>query len=296
MSNSKRALQASGGIGCALIIGAIVLFAATISILGGAAQAMLSDPVGTLFGWLTSAGGPNHAPPNLDHGPSGITLYTVTPYPDACGVTPTPVFVTATADPQQPTPVPPNTAAPPASIALPTATPCPTPYNTLRTPHPGRIPPPGDGPHGSPLSYWTVTQHYGCTPLTFENWVSADVCPSLHYHTGTDLSTGCGAAIHTTIGGQVVIAGWNSGGFGQWVVVEGSDRAGNVYRVFFPHLATIDVSVGDSVNWGDVVGTEGTTGNSTGCHTHYMIYLNGTRIDSTAYLPWPAPGGDISEN
>ena len=175
---SGRGMQGCAGIGCLGILGGIILLAALISVFAGAAEAMLTDPVGTLIGWLTSAGAPNHAPPKLNHGPSGVNLYTVTPYPAACGITPTPVMVTATPDATQPTPTPPDTYAG-IPIGLPTATPCPTPFNSLRTPHPGRIPPPGDGPHGSPLDYWTVTQHYGCTPLTFENWVSPDVCPSL---------------------------------------------------------------------------------------------------------------------
>ena len=290
-----KKLAGCGAIGCMGMTLAAACFAALfVVIIAGAASAVANIPViGGVIGWVTSMGAPSNHPGGA---PSGVELWTPTPIPSGCFITPTPVIMTVTPDSNQPTPVPPNTAAPPASIAVPTATPCPTPKNSFNTPNPHEPPiAPGDGPHGSPLGYWTVTQRFGCTPETYENYEPSCAYPH-RFHTGVDISTSCNAPIRTTIGGRVVIAGWNSGGFGQWVAVEGQDTRGNTYRVFYPHLASILVSVGQNVGWGQTIGLEGTTGNSTGCHTHYMIYVNGFLVDSAPYLPWPAPGGSQSPN
>ena len=158
--------------GCALAASAIGLVLLFLVIIAGAATAMVDDPVGSVIGWLTGDGppDPNHRPSK--NAPRGMELRTVTPRPADCGVTPTPVVYTVTADPNQPTPVPPDTAAPPASIALPTATPCPTPYSHLNTPDPRWTPIPGGaGPAGWPLrgaGGGNITQNFGCTDYAYE--------------------------------------------------------------------------------------------------------------------------------
>ena len=45
----------------------------------------------------------------------------------------------------------------------------------------------------------------------------------------------------------------------------------NGYQVWLAHLSSIQVSEGDILNYGDVVGLSGNTGNSTGAHLHYGI-------------------------
>jgi hypothetical protein len=74
-----------------------------------------------------------------------------------------------------------------------------------------------------------------------------------------------GTPIHTTIAGKVVWAGSN-GPWGNLVVVEN-----NGYQVWLAHLSSIQVSEGEILNYGDVVGLSGNTGNSTGAHLHYGI-------------------------
>jgi len=44
------------------------------------------------------------------------------------------------------------------------------------------------------------------------------------------------------------------------------------------------VRVGQKVQGGDVIGLVGNEGNSTGCHTHFEVSVNGETVDSTAYL------------
>jgi murein DD-endopeptidase MepM/ murein hydrolase activator NlpD len=71
------------------------------------------------------------------------------------------------------------------------------------------------------------------------------------------------------------------GSYGVYVVVQ--DQQGN--RHFFSHLQGFYVSVGDSVAAGDLLGTSGTSGNSSGPHLHYEIRgAGGAQIDPTGLV------------
>jgi murein DD-endopeptidase MepM/ murein hydrolase activator NlpD len=89
--------------------------------------------------------------------------------------------------------------------------------------------------------------------------------PYYQTHTGSDFPVDEGTPVHTTLGGKVVWAAEN-GPWGNLVVVENSG-----YQVWLAHLSSIQVSVGDILQHGDVVGLSGNTGNSTGPHLHYGI-------------------------
>ena len=65
--------------------------------------------------------------------------------------------------------------------------------------------------------------------------------------------------------GRVVWAGPN-GPWGNLVVVENGS-----YQIWFAHLSQVDVFTGEILDYGDVVGLVGSTGNSTGPHLHYGI-------------------------
>ena len=90
-------------------------------------------------------------------------------------------------------------------------------------------------------------------------------------HTGVDLTlwpeTTLGAPVYTTMAGKVIWAGWN-GPWGNLVVIEN-----NGYQVWFAHLVSIVVTSGQIVQYGEIVGTVGSTGNSTGPHLHYGIKM-----------------------
>ncbi|MBI1620582.1 M23 family metallopeptidase [Aquamicrobium zhengzhouense] len=98
-------------------------------------------------------------------------------------------------------------------------------------------------------------------------------------HTGIDFRTPTGTPIHSTGAGKVVKAGWN-GGYGRMVEIE----HGHGLSTRYAHLSRIDVSVGQKVSTGDLVGKAGSTGRSTGPHLHYEIRRNGTAIDPVRFL------------
>lgn len=91
------------------------------------------------------------------------------------------------------------------------------------------------------------------------------------FHDGIDYAANAGTPVYSAWDGVVVFAGWDSTGYGNYVIVEHSDG----YRTGYAHLNEIGVSVGDSVNAGQLVGTVGSTGYSTGNHLHFNIRING---------------------
>ena len=91
-------------------------------------------------------------------------------------------------------------------------------------------------------------------------------------HDGLDLVGIDSKEIHSTVNGYVFYAGWENPnnhlqGFGQYVCIKGTD---NRYY-YYGHLSEIKCRIGDKVKITDVIGIEGSTGNSTGSHCHYCI-------------------------
>lgn len=105
-------------------------------------------------------------------------------------------------------------------------------------------------------------------------------------HTGQDLVSQPGPGPVVAIGaGRVTFAG-SMGGYGTVVDVEhvNDGAAGSGHLVSrYAHLAGLSVATGDSVTAGQRLGTEGSTGTSTGNHLHFEIRLDGAPIDP---LPW----------
>ena len=101
-------------------------------------------------------------------------------------------------------------------------------------------------------------------------------------HDGLDLVGIDSKEIHATATGKVVRAGWenesdHSQGFGQYVAILSNGR-----YYHYGHLSEIRCKVGDQVKITDVIGIEGSTGNSTGSHCHYCIRTSmspGTYLD-----------------
>lgn len=70
------------------------------------------------------------------------------------------------------------------------------------------------------------------------------------------------------------------GGFGNYVIVD----HGNGYATLYGHCSSIDVSVGQKVQRGEVIAHIGSTGYSTGYHLHFEVRINGDRVDPLPYL------------
>jgi len=104
--------------------------------------------------------------------------------------------------------------------------------------------------------------------------------PPGRWHTGLDFPANKGTTVGAAGRGTVAFAGWNTGGYGNLVVV--IHRLG--YESWYAHLSTIAVSPGQYVVGGTPIGAVGSTGHSTGPHLHFEVRHFGTPIDPTPRL------------
>src|SRR3989338_8618642 len=91
----------------------------------------------------------------------------------------------------------------------------------------------------------------------------------LHGYNGIDLAQNRGAPVFSAAGGQVIVArgsGYN-GGYGKYVVIAHANGTQTLYG----HMNSVTVSAGDVVSSGQLVGTMGNTGRSTGPHLHFEV-------------------------
>lgn len=91
------------------------------------------------------------------------------------------------------------------------------------------------------------------------------------YHTGIDLAAPQGNVIHAAQAGQVIWAGYDgTNGLGWSVKIDHCNHVSTVYG----HMMRILVHAGDFVDVSSPIGLEGSTGNSTGPHLHFMVEWN----------------------
>jgi len=92
---------------------------------------------------------------------------------------------------------------------------------------------------------------------------------NIHGYNGVDLAAPIGTPIMASADGEVIISrsgGWN-GGYGNYIVI----RHPNGTQTLYAHNSRNNVSAGDTVSQGDVIGIVGSTGKSTGSHVHFEI-------------------------
>ncbi len=94
-------------------------------------------------------------------------------------------------------------------------------------------------------------------------------------HPGLDFTAPVGTPIYAAADGVVKDAGFNTGGYGNRVVV----NHGFGYETLYAHMVRIKARVGTKVKRGEVIGYVGSTGKSTGPHLHYEVHKNGTQLD-----------------
>jgi murein DD-endopeptidase MepM/ murein hydrolase activator NlpD len=78
-----------------------------------------------------------------------------------------------------------------------------------------------------------------------------------------------------------------TGGYGNQVMINHGEipLGGSYWASSYNHLSAFNVSAGQTVLRGDVIGFAGTTGTSTGCHLHFEIYKDGVHLDPMTILP-----------
>ena len=105
-------------------------------------------------------------------------------------------------------------------------------------------------------------------------------------HRGVDLTPGTGAEVHVIADGTVRIATEAGGDYGVTVVVD-HVIDGRLVSTRYAHMqyGSLQVSQGDTVSVGDVLGRVGQTGKATGPHLHFEVLLDGTtHTDPIAWM------------
>jgi murein DD-endopeptidase MepM/ murein hydrolase activator NlpD len=109
--------------------------------------------------------------------------------------------------------------------------------------------------------------------------------PIYHYwglHDGDDFGAPCGAPLYAVANGTVMSQYYSSVWGNRLYINLGLINGKNV-TVIYNHLSAYRTHVGQAVSRGQVVGLIGTTGWSTGCHTHMTVMVNGVAVNPA---PW----------
>jgi len=122
---------------------------------------------------------------------------------------------------------------------------------------------------------WPIT---GPVSLEF-----SQVSPYQLFHTGIDIASP-GRRIGDPVGafmkGKVIYAGETATGFGKHVKIDHGYHITSIYA----HLDSINVTEGQEVELGTIVGTRGSTGWSTGPHLHFQINVFGIPVNPRVFL------------
>lgn len=110
-------------------------------------------------------------------------------------------------------------------------------------------------------------------------WIS-DTFISDRNHKGLDIAAELGTNIYAAEEGLVVSAGWNSGGYGNVVMIDHM----NGYQTVYGHMSAVVAVEGQYVTKGELIGLIGSTGNSTGPHCHFEVRYEGVCKDPASYL------------
>ncbi|MEP7135114.1 MAG: LysM peptidoglycan-binding domain-containing M23 family metallopeptidase [Chloroflexota bacterium] len=102
-------------------------------------------------------------------------------------------------------------------------------------------------------------------------------------HRGIDIAGNTGEGVYATDAGVIVYAGWNDYGYGNMIMID----HGNGFQSLYAHLSAFNVSCGQSVGQGDVIGAIGSTGRSSGSHLHFEIRSLSSFVNPHDMLPPP---------
>jgi murein DD-endopeptidase MepM/ murein hydrolase activator NlpD len=100
------------------------------------------------------------------------------------------------------------------------------------------------------------------------------------YHMAFDIANNALPPVWASDAGTVVAAGWDNTGYGNRIMID----HGNGYQTLYGHLSQINVSVGQSVARGAVIGRMGSTGRSTGPHLHFEVRQGGKILNPAAFV------------
>lgn len=128
-------------------------------------------------------------------------------------------------------------------------------------------------------SGWAAPAHGPITSGYGPRGNCGGICSTFHY--GIDIGAACDAPIFAANAGTVVYAGAASG-YGNLIEID----HGNGVHTRYGHMYNdgLLAHVGDQVTAGQQIARVGSNGNSTGCHLHFEVLMNGQHVDPAAFL------------
>lgn len=131
---------------------------------------------------------------------------------------------------------------------------------------------------------WPLPQNFSISSSF--GYRSDPITGELEYHNGTDIAAPNGTQILAAAAGTVTIANgidsWG-GSYGYHIKID----HGNGLETLYAHCSAICVTSGQQVQQGEVIGFVGNTGNSTGNHLHFEVWVNGERADAMRFFCEP---------
>ena len=122
-------------------------------------------------------------------------------------------------------------------------------------------------------SYTRISSEYG--------WRKNPVSGVNKLHAGIDFAAPAGTPIYAAASGYVQVAGWSTGGYGNYVIIyHGKMSDGNTYTTLYAHMRSVATSAGKYVKQGELIGYVGSTGNSTGNHLHLEVWKGGSKANA----------------
>lgn len=99
------------------------------------------------------------------------------------------------------------------------------------------------------------------------------------FHKGVDIGSPDGTPVHAPADGRVEKAGPGTG-YGREIEID----HGNGIITLYGHLSAYNVTVGEQVVKGQVIGYVGHSGRTTGSHLHYEVQVHGAAVNPHRYL------------
>jgi murein DD-endopeptidase MepM/ murein hydrolase activator NlpD len=132
----------------------------------------------------------------------------------------------------------------------------------------------GGGFLSDPVSGYITSQYGMRLHPVYKRWT---------LHDGTDFGASCGTPIRAAADGQVIAKYYNTG-YGNRVIIYHGYRKGGSLATSYNHLSGYSTYTGQRVERGEIIGFVGTTGYSTGCHLHFMVFRNGATVNPMNWL------------
>lgn len=109
------------------------------------------------------------------------------------------------------------------------------------------------------------------------------------FHNGIDIANASGTPIHAAAAGKIIFTGWDNTGYGNYVQMQSPD--GTMFG--YGHNSTIGVRAGQRVAAGQIIARMGSTGKSTGPHSHFQTGRDGKWFNPRALFPQLNTGGYV---